>query len=88
VKQLTIRGIPDEVERAIRKEAGKKGVSLNKAALAVLESAGGAHSRGKRKTHLYHDLDHLCGVLNKKQADEMERHAALHREIDEALWKR
>jgi hypothetical protein len=88
VKQLTIRGIPDEVERAIRKEAGKKGVSLNKAALAVLERAGGASRRGKRKANLYHDLDHLCGIWNKKQADEMEKHAALHREIDEALWKR
>jgi plasmid stability protein len=88
VKQLTIRGIPDEVERAIRKEAGKKGVSLNKAALAVLERAGGASRRGKRKAKLYHDLDHLCGIWNKKQSDEMEKHAALHRDIDEALWKR
>jgi hypothetical protein len=88
MKQLTIRGIPDEVERAIRKEAGKRGVSLNKAALAVLERAGGASRRGKRIEHLCHDLDHLCGVWNKKQADEMERHAALHREIDEAIWKR
>ena len=87
MKQLTIRGIPDELERAIRKEASQKGVSLNKAALAVLEQAGGVSRRGKRKAHLYHDLDHLCGVWNKKQADEMERHVALHREIEEALWK-
>jgi hypothetical protein len=88
VKQLTIRGIPEEVERAIRKEARQKGVSLNKAALAVLERAGGANRRGTRKAPLYHDLDHLCGVWDKRQADEMERHVALHREIDEALWKR
>jgi hypothetical protein len=88
VKQLTIRGIPDEVERAIRKEARQKGVSLNKAALAVLERAGGTHRRAAKRAHLYHDLDHLCGVWDKKQADEMERHVALHREIDEALWKR
>ena len=88
MKQLTIRGITDEVEREIRKEARRKGVSLNKAALAVLERAGGVSRRGTREAQLYHDLDHLCGVWDKKQADEMERHVALHREIDEALWKR
>lgn len=88
MKQLTIRGIPDAVEREIRKMARQKGISLNKAALAVLEKAGGAKRRGTGKAHLYHDLDHLCGVWDKRQADEMERHVALHREIDEALWKR
>jgi len=88
LKQMTIRGIPDVVEREIRKMARQKGLSLNKAALAVLEKAGGANRRGTGKSRLYHDLDHLCGVWDKRQADEMERHVALHREIDEALWKR
>ena len=88
MKQLTIRGIPDEVERTIRKEARQKGVSLNKAALAVLEKASGVNRRGKSKRPSHHDLDHLFGILNKTEAEVIEKHISLHREIDEALWKR
>ena len=88
MKQLTIRGIPDEVERRIRKEARQKGVSLNKAALAMLEKASGINRQGKSKRPSHHDLDHLCGIWNKTEAREIEKHVSLHREIDEALWKR
>ena len=88
MKQLTIRGIPDEVERTIRKEARQKGVSLNKAALAVLEKASGVNRRSKSKRPSHHDLDHLFGIFNKTEAEVLEKHIALHREIDEALWKR
>jgi hypothetical protein len=88
LKQLTIRGVPDEVEREIRKAARNKGISLNKAALALLESVSGAPRREKKKTSLHHDLDHLCGIWNRKEAEEMENMLALHRKIDEALWKR
>ena len=35
MKQLTIRGIPDELENIIRKEAAEKGVSLNKALVSL-----------------------------------------------------
>lgn len=88
VKQLSIRGIPGEVERIIREEARQKGVSLNKAVIAVLEKAGGIRESKPKKARLHHDLDHLCGIWNKREANEMKRHIGLHREIDEALWKR
>lgn len=88
MKQLTIRGIPDEVEREIRKMARQKGVSLNKAALAVLEKASGTRGLQKNKRRLHHDLDHLCGIWNKAEAGEIEKQISLHRKIDEVLWKR
>jgi hypothetical protein len=88
LKQLTIRGVPDEVEREIRKEARQKRVSLNKAALGLLERVSGTPQRGKKSVSLHHDLDHLCWIWNRKEAEEMENRLALQRKIDEALWKR
>ncbi len=34
MKQITIRGIPDEVKKTVQKEAERKGVSLNKAIIS------------------------------------------------------
>jgi hypothetical protein len=41
LRQITLRGIPDEIERMIKKEAERKGLSLNKAFVELLESAAG-----------------------------------------------
>jgi hypothetical protein len=38
LKQITLRGIPAEVERMIKREAEKKGLSLNKAFVSLYES--------------------------------------------------
>jgi hypothetical protein len=88
MKQLTIRDIPNEVEQEIRKAAQRKGVSLNKAVLSLLEGKSGALRSGKKSVGLHHDLDHLCGILKRKEAADLDNRLALHRKIDEALWKR
>ena len=44
MKQITVRGIPPEVEKIIKKEAQRKGLSLNKAFVSVLEKT----ATGKR----------------------------------------
>lgn len=89
MKQITIRGIPDEVERIIKREADKKGLSLNKALLSLLEKGAGTKGREKKKkTALSHDLDHLAGVWSKEEAETFERNLKLQRKIDEDLWKK
>ena len=87
MKQLTIRGVSREVEQEILKEAHEKKVSLNKAAIAILERVSGGSRKGKKRA-VYHDLDHFSGIWKKEEAAEMDRHIALQRGIDEALWKR
>lgn len=88
MRQITLRGIPDEIERMIKKEAQRKGLSLNKAFVALLESAAGLKVKENRKRTLYHELDHLSGIWAKEEAESFERSLAFQREIDEDLWKK
>ena len=88
MKQITIRGIPGEVEKVVKKEAERKGMSLNRAFISLLEKAAGIKKEVKKKKSLYHDLDHLCGIWTKEEAKAFERNLELQREIDEDLWKK
>jgi hypothetical protein len=83
LRQITLRGIPDEIERMIKKEAQRKGLSLNKAFVALLESAAGLKVKENRKRTLYHELDHLSGIWAKEETESFERSLAFQREIDE-----
>ena len=49
MKQITIRNIPDEIERIILKEAKAKSLSLNKAFILFLEKAAGSNKPKKKK---------------------------------------
>ena len=87
MKQITIRGIPPDVEKAIRREAREKKVSLNRAILNLLEKAVG--KKGKRSDkHIYKDLDYLCGAWAKEEGEEFNASLRSLREIDEDIWKR
>ena len=87
MKQITLRGIPVEIERTIKREAEKKGLSLNKALLSVLEKAAGTTKKVQQKKSLHHDLDHLCGIWTKREAEEFTKTVEFQRKIDEELWK-
>ncbi len=88
LKQITLRGIPDKIEKIIKKEAEKKGISLNKAFISVLEQAAGTKAGGKKKKTLYHDLDHLFGAWSREEAKSFQENLELQRGIDEDLWKK
>lgn len=70
MKQITLRDIPYEIEKLIKREAEKKGLSLNKAFLSLLEKATDIKAKEKKKRAIHHDLDHLrrldkrrcCGI--------------------------
>ena len=87
MKQITLRGIPIEIEKAIKREAERKGMSLNRAFIALLEKTTGTKKRAQRKQPLHHDLDHLCGIWTKREAEEFTRNVEFQRRIDENLWK-
>jgi hypothetical protein len=87
MKQITIRGIPDEVKKTVRKEAERKGVSLNKAIISLLERASGAKVPEKKKV-LYHDLDHLAGLWSREEAASFDKTLKAQRKVDAELWKR
>lgn len=88
MKQITIRSIPDEVKRTVRKEAEKKGVSLNKAVISLLERAVGTGAPEKKKRALYHDLDHLAGLWSREEAASFDKALKAQRKVDAELWKK
>jgi len=85
MKQLTIRGLPPDIEKEVAREASKNGLSYNKAIISLLRRA--AESGGKGKKTLCHDLDHLCGRWNELEGEEFEQQFLEQRRIDENLWK-
>lgn len=86
MKQMTIRGIPEEVEKKVKAEAQRKGVSLNKAFLSLLERSAGISRKERKKVH--HDLDHLFGKWTKEEAEAFNKGLQFQRRVDEDLWKK
>ena len=85
MKPITLRNLPDEVARAIRKKAEKEGMSLNKAVIGLLEqSIGGPGQRGKGPRR---DLSPLAGTWKKEEADEFDKFLAELRQIDPEMWQ-
>jgi len=85
VKAITLRNIPPDLDKAIRKRARGKRVSVNKAVLGLLEE----HLRPaeKRRPDLHHDLDHLSGSWPEDMAAAFDRALAEQRPIDPDVWK-
>jgi hypothetical protein len=79
--QYTIRGIPPEVDRALRERARAEGKSLNEAAIDALAEATGSRSRKKKRRHL-RDL-----VGTWKPDRELKAALADQDKIDPDLWR-
>lgn len=88
MKQITIRGISDDITKIIKKEAEEKHLSLNKALISLLEKATGIKGKNLARKAIYRDLDHLCGTWTKKDAKMFEKSLEVQRRIDEDLWKK
>ena len=77
--QYTIRGVPDQVDRALRARAKKENKSLNQIAAEALAEAAGAHAQR------YTDLDDLIGTwVDDPEFDQI---MAEQDRIDEELWR-
>ena len=88
LKQITVRGIPLDIEKMIKREAGRKGLSLNKAFISLLEKTTATKQKAQKRKSLYHDLDHVCGIWTKKEAEQFTNTVEFQRTIDEGLWKK
>ncbi|MBI2899628.1 MAG: hypothetical protein HYY17_05545 [Planctomycetes bacterium] len=86
VKPITLRNLPPEIARIVRRRADEKGISLNRAVIELLDEAFGAGKRSRRPPRRYADLDHLAGTWPKRRADEFDRALADQRKIDAELW--
>ncbi len=79
--QYSVRGIPPEVDRALRARAKEQGASLNEVTLEALEEGIGL-GRGHFARR---DLTGIAGTWRREAA--VEQALAAQDEVDEALWK-
>lgn len=87
MKAVTLRNLPPELAKVVRKKAEEKGTSINKAVISLLEESTGTRRRKQAKEILHHDLDALAGSWTKGEALEFDRALASQRVIDRDLWR-
>lgn len=78
--QYTIRGIPRQVDKVLRRKARQRGLSLNQLLVEELSAMG----EGVRPRRL-RSLEDLGGAW--QEDPEFERILGEQRQIDAALWK-
>ena len=86
MKAITLRGVDEELEKALRAKAKELATSsLNSTIIHVLHESLGLTKRRYHATH--HDLDHLAGTWSDKDRREFEKATTAFEQIDEDLWR-
>ena len=83
MNQLTLRNIPEDLEKEIRRIAEERGMSINKTVRELLYKALGIDMSSKKKR----DLSDFAGFWDEEEAKEFEEATKLFEEIDAELWK-
>jgi hypothetical protein len=89
-KQLTVRGLDARLERTLRAEARRRGLSVNRTVLGLLSEATGltGDARGAAEPPgRWTDLDHLAGTWSAEEADAFDRQLGATRVLDTELWR-
>ena len=86
MKQLTIRGLDERLERRLRELATEQRISLNRAALALMRRGAGLSDERESTDTVGSALDKFIGVWSDE--DEAELLGALEplEQIDPELW--
>ena len=85
MSQITLRGIDNETEKKIRREARKQGKSLNKVILEMIGQHGG--QKNKKKDLPANSLRKLAGGWSQKEADKLLESIKSCEQIDETMWE-
>ena len=87
MKQLTVRGFDDDLERSIRQLARREGISLNQAALKLLRrGAGLPDGQGDGRT-IGDALDDLFGSWSTDEAEAFDAALDVFESVDESAWR-
>jgi len=79
-RQYTVRGIPREVDKVLRRKARQRRISLNQLLVEELSAIGGGALPRRLRS-----LDDLGGVW--REDPEFERILKEQRQVDPTLWK-
>lgn len=80
-RQYTVRNVPASVDRALRRKAMERRVSLNSVVLRALEAEAGVSQEPRR----HHELDGFFGSWIKDP--KVERALAEQRRVDPSDWE-
>jgi hypothetical protein len=80
-RQYTIRNVPDNVDRVLRRKAKQLGKSFNQVALEALVAGAGFEQKPRR------DLSEVVGSISPEEAARIENEVQLQHRIDEKLWR-
>jgi len=84
IRPITLRNIPPDLAKRIRKLAEKEGASLNKTVLSVLARSLGTAKPSKR---LHRDLDRFIGSWSAEEAAQFIASIEEQRQIDSEVWE-
>jgi hypothetical protein len=85
LRQLTVRGFGDDLERRLRAVARAEGVSLNEAVLRLLRKGAGLQSPHAGDV-IGDALDHLAGTWTDADVRGFDEAVRVTERIDDALW--
>ena len=83
MKTLSLRGIDEEMEKALKKEAQTAKTSINTTILNLIRESIGLRKRGK----IYQDLDELAGTWNEKDEEMFKENTQFFDRINNEIWK-
>ena len=83
MKTITIRNLPPELAAALKAEKRRRGPSLNRTVLSLMQEVPGASDRQRRGN----GLRRLSGSWSDDELRHFEANVAAFGEIDQDLWK-
>ncbi len=86
MKNITIRGIDETLDQALKTAAEQESRSINQLVLEVLRERFGL-VKAARHTRRHHDLDDLFGRWSEQEYQRVEAMVSEQRQVDAELWK-
>lgn len=86
MKNISLRGVDDELARQLQEGAKAEGKSVNQVVLETLRRRFGL-DKARRFTRVYHDLDDLFGKWSQEEFERIQGRIEENRRIDPELWQ-
>jgi len=83
IRQITLRQVPDAVERGIRGRARSTGSSLNRVIIDLMEESLKIRPAGKKMR----DVSRFAGQWSQEEYDAFSRNTQVFERIDKETWK-
>jgi plasmid stability protein len=85
MRSITIRGIDEDLDAALRRMAKRSASSVNATVLRLLRQSLGEGKRRFRPCH--HDLDHLAGTWTEQERQSFDEAVSDFASVDQELWR-